>query len=352
MKKTVAIGRNLIKEGGDVFVIAEAGVNHNGELKTALQLVDAAARAGADAVKFQTFRAEQVVTAAGKLAEYQKDNLNATENQLDMLRRLELKEEFYQPIIARCQEKQIVFLSTPHGGRSSVDFLESLGITAYKIGSGDLTNFILLDKIAKIGKPIILSTGMATLAEVRSALRFLHSKGNDQVVVLHCTTSYPCFYEDVNLAAMVTMMQELDAPVGYSDHTLGDQVAIMAATLGAAAYECHFTLDRNLPGPDHRASAEPQQLKEKIEAIRRIKKILGTSRKIPSAKEKKEMIPLVRRSIVAARAMTAGHILSGADIEAKRPGYGLSPVYYEKCLGKRLFHDVNTDDPIFLENLY
>lgn len=351
MKKTVGIGRNLIKEGGDVFVIAEAGVNHNGELKTALRLVDAAARAGADAVKFQTFRADQVATASGKLAKYQKENSDSTENQLDMLRRLELKEEFYQPIIARCQEKQIVFLSTPHGGRSSVDFLESLGIAAYKIGSGDLTNYILLDKVARTGKPIILSTGMATLAEVRSALRFLHSKGNDQVVVLHCTTAYPCSYEDVNLAAMVTMMRGLDATVGYSDHTLGNQVAIMAVTLGAAVYECHFTLDKNLPGPDHRASAEPQELKEKIEAIRRIKKVLGNSCKIPTAKEKKEMIPIIRRSIVATHSMKVGHILSEVDMEAKRPGNGLSPIYYKQCLGKRLVRDLKSDEQIVLEDL-
>lgn len=351
MKKTCKIGQYTIQEFGNVFIIAEAGVNHNGDLQKALQLVDVAAQAGANAVKFQTFKAEQVVTAVGKMAKYQKRNIGTDEGQAEMLRKFELQEEFYQPIIRECQKKGIIFLSTPHGGRASVDFLESLNIPAYKVGSGDLTNYLLLGRVAETGKPVILSTGMATFREAREAINFLSSKGSREIIVLHCTTDYPCSFKDVNLAAMITMMKRLEVPVGYSDHTLGDQVAIMAATLGAAVYECHFTLDKKLPGPDHKASADPRQLKEKIQAIRNIRTIMGSPQKVPTAKEKREMIPIVRKSIVATHSMKAGHILFETDMEAKRPGNGLSPVYYEQCLGKRLIRDFKSDKQILLEDL-
>ncbi len=263
-----------------------------------------------------------------------------------MLRSLELPEEFYSQIIQRCQERNILFMSTPHGSKKSVDFLESLGMEVYKIGSGDLTNYILLNKIAKIGKPIILSSGMATLDEVKGAIQFIKSRGNEQIAMLHCTTDYPCPQEEVNLLAMKTMMEQLDVPVGFSDHTQGNQAAIMAATLGMAIYECHFTLDKTLPGPDHIASAEPDELKSKIAAIRTVSIILGNAKKAPNPSELESMIKLVRRSIVVTKDLPKGHIIGEDDLEAKRPGDGILPVQYESFLGKRLKFALKKDHKI------
>lgn len=343
MKTGLKIGNFEIRENSQVFVIAEAGVNHNGQLDLALKLVDTAAQAGADAVKFQTFKAEDVVTEDGEMASYQQKNLGVRISQREMLKDLELPEDFYQPIIQRCQEKNIMFMSTPHGGKKSVDLLESLGMEAYKIGSGDLTNYILLNKVAKTGKLIILSSGMANLDEVKEAIDFIRSKGNEQIAVLHCTTNYPCPPEEVNLLAMKTMMEQLDIPVGFSDHTQGSEAAIMAATLGMAIYECHFTLDKSLPGPDHVASAEPEELKSKIEAIRVVPTILGNTEKVPNKSEVESMIKVVRRSIIAAKDLAGGHILGEDDLEAKRPGDGVSPIHYEDFIGKELKVNVKKD---------
>lgn len=329
-----------------VFIIAEVGVNHNSRLDLALRLVDAAADAGADGVKFQTFRADEVVTQKGKMASYQQKNIGKKVSQREMLKSLELPEEFYSRIIQRCREKNILFMSTPHGGKSSVDFLESLGIKAYKIGSGDLTNYILLNKVAKTNKPIILSSGMANLDEAKGAIQFIRSKGNDQIAMLHCTTNYPCPPEEVNLLAMKTMMEQLDVPVGFSDHTQGNQSAIMAAVLGMAIYECHFTLDKTLPGPDHIASAEPDELKSKITAIRAVPIILGSTEKAPNLSEVESMVKLVRRSIVVTKDLPKGHKICEDDLEAKRPGDGTSPVQYEKFLGKQLKVSLKKDHQI------
>lgn len=348
-----AIGNFEIKEHSRVFVIAEAGVNHNQRLDFALELVDIATESGADAVKFQTFKAEDVVTEEGEMASYQKKNTGRQTSQREMLRDLELPDEFYPEIIKRCEEKNILFMSTPHGGRKSVDFLESLGVKAYKIGSGDLTNYILLSKVAATRKPVILSSGMATLDEVKDAIRFVRSKGNNQIAMLHCTTNYPCPPEEVNLLAMRTMMEELDVPVGYSDHTEGNQiqVAVAAAALGIAVYECHFTIDKTLPGPDHVASADPMELKAKIEAIRKARTVLGKSEKTPNKSEVESMLTLVRRSIVAAKDLAAGHVICEDDLEAKRPGDGVSPTQYEKFLGKRLRVNLKTDQQITFEDI-
>lgn len=332
-----------------VFVIAEAGVNHNGRLDWAIKLVDAAAAAGADAIKFQTFKAEQVVTGRGLMAAYQKKNTGKSISQRAMLRSLELSESFYRPIIARCKKRHLRFLSTPHGGRESVDFLESLRMPMYKIGSGDLTNYLLLARVAKTKKSVILSTGMATMREIGEALRFLKKEKSGPVSVLHCTTNYPCPTEEVNLRAMVSMMKHLHVPVGYSDHTVGIQTAIMAATLGAAIYECHFTLDKTLPGPDHRASADPGELKARVAAIRNVETILGNATKKPTRSETTSMVRTVRRSIVAAHDLPKGHRLKESDLEAKRPGDGLSPVYYRKLIGKRLNVALKKDDQLFLK---
>lgn len=346
MKKGFKIGNFEIKESSEVFIIAEAGVNHNGRLDLALRLIDVAADAGADAVKFQTFKAEDVVTDRGEMASYQQKNLGKKMSQREMLGSLELPEEFYNPLMERCEERGVLFMSTPHGGKRSVDFLESIGIKAYKIGSGDLTNYILLDKVAKTGKPIILSSGMTTMEEVKNVIEFVRSRGNNQIAMLHCTTNYPCPPEEVNLLAMKTMMEQLDIPVGFSDHTQGNRVAIMAATLGMAIYECHFTLDKTLPGPDHVASCEPDELKSKIEAIRVAPIILGSAEKVPNISEVESMIKPVRRSIVAANDLEEGHVITEEDLEAKRPGNGVSPIQYEKFLGKRLKVALKKDQKI------
>lgn len=332
------------------FIIAEAGVNHNGKLALALQLVRAAAGAGADAVKFQTFKAEHVVTAKGEMAAYQKKNIGRVVSQRDMLRTLELPDVFYKPLIRECKKRNILFLSTPHGGRESVDFLESLKIPVYKIGSGDLTNYILLRRVAKTKKPIILSTGMATMREVKDTLHFLKIEKSGPVSVLHCTTNYPCPRKEVNLRAMVSMMKELYIPVGYSDHTMGVQTAIMAITLGAAIYECHFTLDKTLAGPDHRASCDPRELKERIGVIRNVEIILGNPKKMPTRSETR-LIATVRRSIVAAKDLRKGQVIHEHDLEAKRPADGLSPVFYRKLIGKRVKTNVKKDQQLFVKDI-
>jgi sialic acid synthase SpsE len=309
-------------------------------------LVDKAATAGADAVKFQTFKAEQVVTAKGKMAAYQKTNLGVNKSQVEMLRELELKEEFYSPIIKRCREKNIIFLSTPHGGKESVIFLEALKVVAYKIGSGDLTNYLMLRKVAQTKKPIILSSGMATLTEVKAAVEFIRQQGNQKIIVLHCTTNYPCPDHEVNLAAMTNLMKKLNVPVGYSDHTEGPQVAIMAATLGMQLYECHFTLDKSLPGPDHQASCTPIELQERIRAIKNCQVILGSPVKKPTRSEKLSMISTIRKSLVAAHDLKKGQIIRENDLEAKRPGNGLSPILFPYFINKKIKLDLKKDEQL------
>lgn len=345
-KKVFSINKHPIKEYGKVFIIAEAGVNHNRKLDLALRLVDIAIDAGADAVKFQTFTGPDLVTKSGKMASYQRTNIGKEMSQREMLEGVALPEEFYGPIMDLCRERDILFMSTPHGGRQAVEFLESLDVKAYKIGSGDLTNYHLLARVARTGKPVILSSGMATMTEVKDAVRFVQSRGNRKIAMLHCTTNYPCPIEEVNLLAMQTMMRELDIPVGYSDHTEGPQVANMAAAMGMAVYECHFTIDKKLPGPDHIASAEPDELKERIQAIRRVQTILGSAKKSPNPSERKSMLRLVRKSIVAAGDLEKGHKLTYDDLEAKRPGDGTSPAQFEKFLGKKLKEAKKADDQI------
>lgn len=350
MKQILNVGNFQIKEHSRVFIIAEAGVNHNGELEKALKLVDIAADAGADAVKFQTYRPGGVVTKRGGLAKYQEKILGQQISQLEMIKVFELNENYYPAIIKRCKERNIIFLSTPHGGKQSIELLESLGVVAYKVGSGDLTNYIALGEIAKKGKPIIIGTGMATMDEVKNAVRFIESRGNNQIAMLHCTTNYPCPPDEVNLKAMQTMMEGLDVPVGYSDHTQGSQTAVMAVIMGAAIYECHFTINKTLPGPDHVASASPEELKERIEAIRKVPVILGRSEKVPTQGEIELPIIMPRKSIVAARNLPAGHIISEEDLEAKRPGDGTSPVLYEQFIGKKLKNALKKDIQLFLKD--
>ena len=339
------IGNKILGSGQPVFIIAEAGVNHNHRLDLALKLVDAAANAGADAIKFQTFRAEQVVTEQGVMAEYQKKNIGKTESQLDMLRKLEFSESWYPRVIKHCKERGIIFISTPHGSFASIDLLQNLGVPAFKFGSGDLTSLPLLAYAAKFGKPLILGTGMAKMAEVKEAISTIKKVGNDKIIVLHSTTNYPCPPEEVNLRAMQTMIKEVDALVGYSDHTLGSQVAVMAVTLGACLIEKHLTLDNNMPGPDHKASASPEVFKKMVDEIRKVETILGSSVKKPLPGEIK-LHSVVRRSVVAVRDIKKGDRFSRQNIDIKRPGTGLEPKYFEKITGKKALRNIAKDSLI------
>lgn len=339
---TFKIGSHDIGYGKPVFIIAEAGVNHNGRLDLALKLVDAAAKAGADAVKFQTFKAEEVVTAQGEMASYQKKNLKKTESQLAMLRKLQLPEKYYAAIKRRCREKGIIFMTTPHGGFGSVDFVAKLKVPAFKFGSGDLTNLPVLAHAARYKLPMILGTGMATLEEVRDAIKTIHRAGNKNVVALHCTSNYPCPPEEVNLRAMKTMMEKLPALVGYSDHTREVETGIMATAMGACVIEKHFTLKRSMPGPDHKASLEPDELARMVTAIRETTAMLGSSIKGRN-KSEDAVAPLVRKSVVTIRPVKKGERFTDQNLGIKRPGTGLAPARYLDILGKTAKRDIAND---------
>lgn len=342
-KKSFKLGQLTIEEGGGVFVIAEAGVNHNQDLELALKLVDIAADAGADAVKFQTFEAEQVVAEDVPMAGYQAVNTGSSQSQRQMLRRVSLPQHFYPLILERCRKRDIIFLSTPHGSKPAVDFLVKLGVAAIKISSGDMTDYLLLDYVAATGLPVIISTGMSNLEEVKAAVERLKQKGSRQIVVLHCTTNYPCPPEETNLAAMRTLMKELPVPVGFSDHTEGDTAAILAASMGMAVYEFHITADKKLPGPDHLASADPEEAKRRVAAIRSVTVYLGTGEKKPTVSEEVVMKPSVRRSVVAARDLPGGYVITADDLEALRPGNGVPAKDYELFIGKKLKQAVGKD---------
>ncbi len=314
---------NRVIDSQRVFIIAEAGINHNGDLKMANQLVDVAEQAGADAVKFQTFKAERLVTPWAHKADYQMETTGSSESQLEMLQRLELSRDDHWNLYAYCREKEIVFMSTPFD-EESADFLQELGVEVFKIASGEITNIPLLTHIARKGKPIILSTGMSTLEEVGMAIKAINESGNQDIVLLHCVSNYPTQPEDVNLRAIQTMREAFNLPVGYSDHTLGIDIAVAAVALGAGVIEKHFTLDRSLLGPDHKSSIEPDELKLLVRSIRRIEVALGDGCKKPKMCESK-IAAVVRKSLVAACEIKAGTVLEKELIAIKRPGTGLSP---------------------------
>ena len=324
------------------LIIAEAGVNHNGDFNLAKKLVDAAADAGADIVKFQTFKADKLVSPTARKAEYQIKNINdGDDSQFAMLKKLEMPEQWHYDLILYCKEKGIVFLSTGFD-EQSIDFLDSLGSPLFKIPSGEITNRPYLEHIAKKGKPMIVSTGMANLNEVRDAIEIIKEQGlaTAEITALHCNTEYPTPMRDVNLLAMKTMADELHVKVGYSDHTLGIEVPIAAVALGAAVIEKHFTLDRNLPGPDHRASLEPHELKNMVSGIRNIELALGGSgRKEPSDSERKNLA-LGRKSIHFKKNLPKGHIITLDDLIMIRPGDGISPMALETVIGRELVHSV------------
>jgi N,N'-diacetyllegionaminate synthase len=330
------------------LIIAEAGVNHNGDIALAHQLVDAAADAGADMVKFQTFRAEKLATSQATKAEYQGRTTEAGESQQDMLRRLELTREMHEDLLAHCRSRGIEFFSTGFD-ETSFDLLVELGLQHFKISSGDVTNLPYLRHVGRHSKPLILSTGMATLLEIKDALEALEQAGTPRelITVLHCNTEYPTPMTDVNLRAMVTIGAEFGVAIGYSDHTLGTEVPIAAAALGATVIEKHLTLDRRLPGPDHQTSLEPKEFKSMVLAIRNIDRALGDGVKRPSPSEKKN-ISVVRKSIVAACAIRQGEVFSKDNLTVKRPGTGLSPMLWDAVLGRKASRDFAPDDLIVL----
>ena len=329
-----------------VFIIAEAGVNHNGSIKLAFQLVDAAVKAGADAVKFQTFKSENLVLKNTQKAEYQKKTTDSSESQLEMLQKLELKLDAYKKLSDYCQEKNIMFLSTPFD-HSSIDLLNELELKIFKIPSGEITNLPYLRHIGSLEKKVILSTGMSILNEISDALNILIESGTkkENIVVLHANSMYPTPMEDVNLNAMRTIKQELGVAVGYSDHTLGIEVDIAAVAMGASIIEKHFTLDKSMSGPDHKASIEPNELKAMVKAIRNIEKAIGNEMKIvtPSEQENRN---IVRKSITANCTIKKGEKFTEDNLTTKRPGTGISPMKWDDIIGTIALNDYEADELI------
>lgn len=330
------------------IIIAEAGVNHNGSIELAKKLVDAAVEAGVDYVKFQTFDAKKIASKNAKKAEYQNINMNSStsSSQQAMLSKLELSKDAHYQLMDYCQSRNIRFFSTAFD-LDSLEFLAKLNLGLWKIPSGEITNYPYLCRIAKTKSPVILSTGMSTVDEIEDAVKVLVDNGTpkDKITILHCNTEYPTPMKDVNLRAMNYIKNKIGVKVGYSDHTLGIEVPIAAVALGATVIEKHFTLDRTLEGPDHKASLEPSELKAMVNAIRNIEEALGVERKIVSASENKN-IAIARKSIVAARDILKGEILSESNLTIKRPGNGISPMKWNEIIGKKAVKDFNEDDLI------
>lgn len=330
------------------LIIAEAGVNHNGDLSVALKLIDVAAQAGADLVKFQTFSADRLVTAHARKADYQTQTTDADESQHAMIRRLELTREMHEALIAHCNARGIGFFSSGFD-TESIDLLVELGLDCLKIPSGEITNLPYLRHVGAYGKSVILSTGMATLDEIGAALDVLEQAGTmrNRITVLHCNTEYPTPMTDVNLRAMLTIRDAFGVEVGYSDHTRGIEVAIAAVALGARVIEKHFTLDRTLPGPDQKASLEPDELAAMVTAIRNVEQAIGDGSKTPTESEAKNW-PIARKSLVASRAIRAGEVFSEANLAVKRPGTGVSPMRWDDVMGRKAVRDFAPDELIEL----
>lgn len=329
-----------------IIIIAEAGVNHNGDFDLALKLADEAKAAGADIVKYQTFQPEALVSRHASKASYQKETTGAEESQLEMLKKLAFSPEEYRSIKAYCDKIGITFLSTPFE-LESVAFLSELEMPFWKIPSGEVTNLPYLLAIARTKKPVVMSTGMCELDEIQTAMDVLKSNGTPNITLLHCNTEYPTPYEDVNLRAMETMRERFGVEVGYSDHTPGIEVPIAAAALEASVIEKHFTLDRNMKGPDHKASLNPDELAAMVKAIRHIEEAMGSGEKIVSSSERKN-VAIVRKSIVARRALQKGDLLSEENLTIKRPAGGVTPMRWFEALGTRAVRDFGEDEPIEL----
>lgn len=346
MTSSTSVSRLLT--GKRTLIIAEAGVNHNGDLGLAKGLIDMAASAGADCVKFQTFAADRIVTRTAVKADYQIESTGREESHHAMLRRLELTPDMHVELIAHCTAREIGFLSTPFD-LESVDFLADLGLQTFKIPSGEITNLPYLRRIGQLAREVILSTGMATLADVAAALAALEQAGTprDRIVVLHCTTEYPAPLHEVNLRAMQSLKEFFGVQVGYSDHTLGIEMAIAAVAMGAVVVEKHITLDRTMPGPDHLASLEPTELSDLVAAVRNVERALGDGIKRVTPSEARNA-PVVRKSIVASRDIAAGEVFSNTNLTAKRPGTGMSPMQWDEVVGKRAGRSFVTDEQIRL----
>ena len=329
-----------------ILIIAEAGVNHNGSLKYAKKLIDVAAEARVDFIKFQTFKAESLMTHEAEKANYQKSISNKNESQFEMIKKLELDREAHEELINYCKTKNLQFLSTAFDCKS-IDLLTELNIPIYKIPSGEITNLPYLRHIGKQRKPIIISTGMSTLNEIREAIKVLMMEGvqKEEITVLHCNTEYPTPMEDVNLKAMLTIKENLNVRIGYSDHTSGIEIPLAAVAMGATVIEKHFTLDRKMPGPDHNASLEPSELKEMVVGIRNVEKAMGSSVKKPSKSEAKN-ISIARKSIVANKVIKKGELFSEKNLTTKRPGTGISPMKWDSIIGKPALADYERDDLI------
>ncbi|MBO6246252.1 MAG: N-acetylneuraminate synthase [Anaerovibrio sp.] len=329
-----------------ILIIAEAGVNHNGDISIAKKMVDVAKKAGVDYIKFQTFVPEKLVSRYAEKAEYQKKTTDAAESQLDMLRKLSLSENEFVSLRGYCEEVGIGFISTPFD-LESIDFLEKLNMDFWKIPSGEITNLPYLEKMAKTGRKVILSTGMSDIQEIKDAVKVLEDNGTTEIVLLHCNTQYPTPYEDVNLSAMRTIVEATGKEVGYSDHTQGIEVPIAAVAMGATVIEKHFTLDKTMDGPDHKASLEPEDLIKMVSVIRHIEKAIGNGIKEPTASEKGNKA-IARKSIVAACKITKGEILSEKNITTKRPGNGISPMKWYEIIGTVAPRDFDEDELIEL----
>ena len=328
-----------------VYIIAEAGVNHNGSFELACRLVDVAKAAGVDCIKFQTYKTENLVSHSAKKAEYQKETTGGG-SQTDMLKKLELSYDEFVKLKVYCDEIGISFLSTPFDFES-IGFLNSIDMPFWKIPSGEITNYPYLVAIAKTGKPVVMSTGMCEMCEISEAIKVLKDNGTTSIKLLHCNTEYPTPFEDVNLKAIQTIKDAFGLEVGYSDHTKGIEVPVAAVALGATIIEKHFTLDRNLEGPDHKASLEPEELTLMVKCIRNIEKAIGNGNKTPSPSEKKN-ITVARKSIVAKRAIRRGEVLSEDNLTVKRPGNGINPMRWKEVIGTVAVRDFKEDELIDL----
>lgn len=342
--RKIKIGNKTIGEGDPCFIIAEAGVNHNGDLNCAKRMIEVASDLGADAVKFQTGKVDETVTRKAPMAEYQKNSKNPSESQYQMLKKLEFTEEQWFELADFAENVDMIFFSKP-SYEGAVDLLVKMGVPAIKIGSGDVTYLTLLQRVAKTGLPIILSTGMSTLGEIEDAINTIYSEKNRNIILLHCTSNYPSIYENANLKAMLTLKQAFQVPVGYSDHSLGITVPIAAVSLGACVIEKHFTLDKNLPGPDHKASLEPHEFKEMVRSIRIAEEALGSPIKKPVEAEK-EMRMIARKSIVANVDIAEGEIIKKEMLSFKRPGTGLPQTFLYLLVGRKARIDIKKDDII------
>jgi len=347
--REVKIGDRVIGEGNSCFIIAEAGINHNGDITLAKKLIDVAKNAGADAVKFQTFKTENVLTRSAGRADYQKNGSEEKGTQYEMIKKLELDKEHFRELAEYARKKDIIFLSSPFDAES-VDLLCELDVPAFKVPSGEITNFPLLKYIAEKKKPIVLSTGMATLGEVEEAIGLIKTQGTEDIVLLHCISDYPARIEEVNLRAIKTLRIAFSLPVGFSDHTLSVALPAVAFALGACVIEKHFTLDKSLQGPDHKASLKPEELKKMIATIREVEKALGNGVKKPTEREE-EIKKFVRRSIVAKRFIPEGTVITEDMLTFKRPGTGIEPKYLNFIIGRKSKQAIEKDELILMDKV-